>query len=59
MLDVLTLKRVLLAALLFALVRTVISHSAHLGAGEWLIVVLVAIALLKGMLPGPRPRSVA
>jgi peptidoglycan/LPS O-acetylase OafA/YrhL len=35
-----------LAALLLSLIRVVITHSAHLGPGEWAVVVILAVALL-------------
>jgi hypothetical protein len=51
---VLTLRVILLVALLFSLVRVVVSHSAHLGPVEWLIVVLILYALLAALLRSPR-----
>jgi hypothetical protein len=50
----LTLRLVLLAALLFSLVRVVIVHSAHVGPFEWLVVGLLVIALLAAMVRAPR-----
>jgi hypothetical protein len=50
----LTLRLILLAALLFSLMRVVILHSAHVGPVEWLVVVLLVVALLLAMLRAPR-----
>lgn len=52
---IITLRLILLAALLYALVRTVIVHSAHVGPVEWLVVVVLAVALLAAMVPLRRP----
>jgi hypothetical protein len=50
----LTLRLILLAALLFSLVRVVIVHSAHVGPVEWLVVALLIVALVVAMLRAPR-----
>jgi hypothetical protein len=50
----LTLRLILLAALLFSLIRVVIGHSAHVGPIEWLVVGLLVVALLVAMLRAPR-----
>jgi hypothetical protein len=50
----LTLRRVLLAALLFSLIRVVIVHSAHVGPVEWLVVGVLVVALLLAILRAPR-----
>jgi hypothetical protein len=50
----LTFRLVLLAALLFALVRVVIVHSAHAGPIEWVVVVVLAAALAAAMLAETR-----
>jgi len=49
-----TLRLILLAALLFSLVRVVIVHSAHVGPVEWVIAFALAVALLAAMLAQPR-----
>jgi hypothetical protein len=50
----LTLRLVLLAALLFTLVRVVIVHSAHAGPIEWLAVAVLVVALLAASVAHPR-----
>jgi hypothetical protein len=52
--GLLTLRVVLLAALLFALVRVVIVHSAHVGPVEWLVVIVLVVGLLAAMVRAPR-----
>jgi hypothetical protein len=50
----LTLRLILTAALLFSLIRVVIVHSAHVGAAEWFVVVVLVVALVVAMLRAPR-----
>jgi hypothetical protein len=52
--GLLTLRLILLAALLFSLVRVVIVRSAHVGPVEWLVVTLLLVALLGAMVRAPR-----
>jgi hypothetical protein len=49
-----TLPLVLLAALLFSLVRTVIVHSAHVGPIEWVVVCLLVLALVLAIVHSSR-----
>lgn len=45
-----TLRLIVLAALLFSLIRVVVVHSAHVGPVEWLVVALFLIALVVATL---------
>jgi hypothetical protein len=50
----LTLRLVLIAALLFSLVRVAIVHAAHVGMAEWLVVTALIVVLVVAMLRSPR-----
>jgi hypothetical protein len=50
----LTLRLILLAALLFSLVQVVSVHSAHVGPVEWFVVALLIVTLVVAMLRAPR-----
>ena len=49
-----TIRLVLLAALLFSLVRVVIVHSAHVGLLEWIVSAVIAVALVASLVATPR-----
>jgi hypothetical protein len=49
MFRVVTLRLVLLAALLLALVRVVVVRSAHVGPVEWVVVVALAATLVAAL----------
>ena len=50
----LTLRSIILAALLLTLVRAVVVHSGHLGPGEWIVAGVLIVALLAAVLRIPR-----
>jgi hypothetical protein len=40
--------------MLLSLVRAMVGHASHLGAGEWVASVMLALVLVAGILPALR-----
>jgi hypothetical protein len=53
---VLTIRRILLAALLCSVVAAVLRHVDHVGAVEWVVSVALVVALVYALATSP-PRS--
>jgi hypothetical protein len=51
---VLTIRRILLAALLCTLVAAVARHADHAGAVEWVVSSMLALVLLYALVTSPR-----
>jgi hypothetical protein len=54
MLRLITLRSLLLLALLVSLIRVVVLHSAHVGPVEWLVVGVLVAALGAALIAEPR-----
>lgn len=49
-----TFRVVLLVAMLFSLVKAVVTHAPHLGPLEWVVSVLLVLVLVAAIIPVPR-----
>jgi hypothetical protein len=51
---VITIRRLLLVALFFTLIRVVVFHSGHVGPVEWVVSAVLALGLVYALATSPR-----